>query len=138
MDLIPGLGISPGGRNGNPLQYSCLENPMDRGAWRSTIHGVTKSRTRLRSRLNNSSNRCMRTDLPCRLGLEDAPSSPHAPCPRPCCKAVTTYFHCSPPGQLETSTWGDGELLGPDFAGLRRPEELDLLTQQWKLLWAPW
>ena len=40
--LIPGLGRSPGERNGNPLQYSCLETPMDRGAWRATIHGVTK------------------------------------------------------------------------------------------------
>ena len=46
-DLIPGLGRSPGGENGNPFQYSCLENPMDRGAWRATVHGVTKSQTRL-------------------------------------------------------------------------------------------
>ena len=44
---IPGLGRSPGERNGNPLQYSCLENPMDRGAWRATVYGVTKSWTRL-------------------------------------------------------------------------------------------
>ena len=44
---IPGLGRSPGGGHGKPLQYSCLENPMDRGAWRATIHGVTKSRTQL-------------------------------------------------------------------------------------------
>ena len=43
VSLIPGLGISPGGGNGNPLQYSCLENSMDRGAWRATVHGVTKS-----------------------------------------------------------------------------------------------
>ena len=43
--LIPGLGRSPGGGNGNPLQYSCLENPMDRGAWGVTVHGVAKSRT---------------------------------------------------------------------------------------------
>ena len=39
---IPGSGISPGGGNGNPLQYSLLENPMDRGAWQATVHGVTK------------------------------------------------------------------------------------------------
>jgi len=39
--LIPGLGISPGERNGNPLQYSCLENPMDRGASWTIVHGVT-------------------------------------------------------------------------------------------------
>ena len=45
--LIPGLGRSPGEGNGNPFQYSCLENPMDREAWRVTVHGVTKSWTRL-------------------------------------------------------------------------------------------
>ena len=42
-DLIPGWERSSGGGNGNPLQYSCLENPMDRGAWRATVHGVAKS-----------------------------------------------------------------------------------------------
>ena len=47
LGLIPGLGRSPGEGNGYPLQYSCLENPMDRGAWQATVHGVTKSRTRL-------------------------------------------------------------------------------------------
>ena len=41
----PGSGRSPGGRNGNPLQDQCLENPADRGAWRATVHGVAKSRT---------------------------------------------------------------------------------------------
>ena len=44
---IPGLGRSPGEGNGNPLQYSCLENPMDRGAWWATVHGVAKSLTQL-------------------------------------------------------------------------------------------
>ena len=43
--LIPRLGRSPGEGNGNPLQYSCLENPMDRGAWWAAVHGVAKSRT---------------------------------------------------------------------------------------------
>ena len=43
--LIPGLGRSPGEGNGNPLQYSCLENPMDGGAWWATVHGVAKCRT---------------------------------------------------------------------------------------------
>ena len=42
---VPGLARSSGEVNGNPLQYSCLENPMDRGAWWATIHGVTKSQT---------------------------------------------------------------------------------------------
>ena len=44
---IPGSGRSPGEGNGNSLQYSCLENLMDRGAWWATVHGVTKSQTRL-------------------------------------------------------------------------------------------
>ena len=43
MGLICGLGISPGGRHGNPLQYSCLENLMDRGAWWDTVHRVAES-----------------------------------------------------------------------------------------------
>ena len=42
---IPGLGRSPGVGNGNLLQYSCLDNPMDREAWQATVHGFTKSRT---------------------------------------------------------------------------------------------
>ena len=44
---IPAPGRCPGGGNGNPLQYSCLETSMDREAWRATVHGVAKSRTRL-------------------------------------------------------------------------------------------
>ena len=47
LGSIPGLGRSPGEGNGNPLQYSCLENPTDGGAWWATAHGVAKSRTRL-------------------------------------------------------------------------------------------
>ena len=45
---IPGLGRSPGGGHGNPLQYSCLENPMDRGARQATVHEVAKSQIRLK------------------------------------------------------------------------------------------
>ena len=45
IGLIPGPGRSPGEGNGNPLQYSCLENPMDGGAWQATVHGLAKSRT---------------------------------------------------------------------------------------------
>ena len=47
MGSIPELGRSPGGRNGHPFQYSCLENPMDRGAWCATIHTVVKNWIRL-------------------------------------------------------------------------------------------
>ena len=52
---IPGSGRSPGGGNSNPLQYSCLENSMDRGAWRAAVHGVAKSHTQL------STHACMHT-----------------------------------------------------------------------------
>ena len=47
---IPGSGRSPGRGNGSPLQYSCLENPMDIGAWGATVHGVTNSQTRLKDK----------------------------------------------------------------------------------------
>ena len=59
---IPGAGRSPGEGNDNPLQYSCLENTMDRGAWWATVHGVTKSQSRM------SDFHCsmyFRTHLPC-------------------------------------------------------------------------
>ena len=48
MGLVPGSGRSPGGGQGNPLQYSCLGNPMDRGAWWDRAHGVTQSWIRLK------------------------------------------------------------------------------------------
>ena len=48
MSLIPWLGRSSGGGHGNPLQYSCLENPMDRGGWWVTVHRVAQSQTRLK------------------------------------------------------------------------------------------
>ena len=47
LGLIPGSGSSPGEGHGNPLQYSCLENPMDSAAWQASVHGVGKSRTQL-------------------------------------------------------------------------------------------
>ena len=66
---IPGWGRSPGGGHGNPLQYSCLENPMDRGAWRATVPGITKSRTGLK---------WLSTNLQCLVCLRD-PALRHAP-----------------------------------------------------------
>jgi len=47
LGSIPRSGRSPGEYNGNPLQYSCLENPKDRGAWRAAVHGISKSQTQL-------------------------------------------------------------------------------------------
>ena len=55
VGLIPGSGKSPGEGNGNPLQYSCLENPMDRGAWRATVHSIIRTQTQLKQ---------LSTDLP--------------------------------------------------------------------------
>ena len=55
--LIPGTGRSPGEGNGNPLQYSCLENPMNRGAWRATVYSVTGSDTTEHTRTNTIINR---------------------------------------------------------------------------------
>ena len=48
MGSIPWMGKTPGGGDGNSLQYSCLETPMDRGAWQATVHSITKSRTQLK------------------------------------------------------------------------------------------
>ena len=56
--LIPGLGRPPGGGNGNPLQYSCLEIPMDRGAWWATAHGIAKRQTWLSDFLHSLTNNC--------------------------------------------------------------------------------
>ena len=57
---------SPGERNnGNPLHYSCLENPMDRGAWRATVHGVTKSRTRLSMNMHTHTQPALEQSLEC-------------------------------------------------------------------------
>ena len=52
LSLIPGLGRSPGEGNGNPLQYSCLENSTDTGAWWATVHGLTKNQTQLSDTLS--------------------------------------------------------------------------------------
>ena len=52
LGLIPGSGRSPGEGNGSPLQYSCLENSMDRGAWQAPVHGVANSQTRLSDKCN--------------------------------------------------------------------------------------
>ena len=54
LGSIPGSGRSPGEGNGNPLQYSCLENPREGGAWYATVHGVAKSQTRLSDFTSNT------------------------------------------------------------------------------------
>ena len=69
--LISGLGGSPGGENGNPLQYSCLENSMDRGACRATVHGVAKSWTQLSTHTH--------THTPSLAGGDTHPPHTHTP-----------------------------------------------------------
>ena len=68
--LTLGLGISPGGGHGNPLQYSCLENPMDRGAWWDTAHRVTKSWTHL-------TQLCMHTQMSTNMETNQSPTLYH-------------------------------------------------------------
>ena len=67
--LIPGSGRSHGGGNGNPLQYSCLESPTDRGAWWATVHGVAESQTRLvithTYTEENEESRCILLEISC-------------------------------------------------------------------------
>ena len=73
LGLIPGLGRSPGEGNGNPLQYSCLENPMDRGAWWATVHGVAKSRTQLSDFTSGWAEACRLQPTAQKRGREDLP-----------------------------------------------------------------
>ena len=75
--LIPGSGRFPGEGNGKPLQYSCLENPMDGGAWWATVHGVAKSRTRLSDFTLGSSGFAVLSSL--YLGLLVTPSARNLP-----------------------------------------------------------
>ena len=67
---IPGSERFPGGGNGNPLWHSCLENPMDRGAWRATVHKVTKSRARLKRLSTHSGMHQARLIIRGRTGAE--------------------------------------------------------------------
>ena len=83
MGSIPGSGRSPGGGHDNPLQYSCLENPMDRGAWWATIHGVTKSQTLLKRLRLHSTHLLVSLGLPSSR-LSFLSPAPHYPQPFPC------------------------------------------------------
>ena len=68
---IPGLGRSFGGGNGNPLQYFCLKNSMDRGAWQATVRGVTKSQTQLSARTHTHTHTHTHTPPVGSVSLED-------------------------------------------------------------------
>jgi len=76
MGLIPGLGRSPGVGNGNPFQYFCLKNPMDKEAWCATVHGVTKSRTRLSTHTHTHTHISIISSMNCAFSVESKePSS---------------------------------------------------------------
>ena len=74
MDLIPRSGRCPGEGNGNPVQYSCLGNPMERGAWRATVHGVAKSQTVPSDYIYL----CMCVDLSLNLAIRSSWSEPRS------------------------------------------------------------
>ena len=73
MGSIPGPGRSPGKENGYPLQYSCLENPMDRGAWQAAVHGIAKSQTQLSNQtVTTTGHSASRQQTKVRLGSLDS------------------------------------------------------------------
>ena len=117
--LIPGSGRSPGGGHGNPLQYSCLENPMDRGAWQATVHRVSKSQTLLK-RLSMHS-QVGRGESSCGTFDED-------PSPGPC--RVVRWLPGQPPSQSTTHRPAGWSL----FARLRYSKTERELTASW----VPW
>ena len=73
VSSIPGSGRSPGGGHGNPLQYSCLGNPMDGGSWQTTVHGVAKSRTQLKKQ--HSTAQQSRKTVLCSHKTQESPSA---------------------------------------------------------------
>ena len=121
LGSIPGLARSPGEGNGNPLQHSCLENPMDRGAWWATVHGVAKSRTRM-------SNFTF-TFYYCTLSPENKLCAPEAT-PRHC-------GSCPNPRQPMTSVFVEGHLLtlAIECPGLRPPSSLPTFSHQREARW---
>ena len=89
LGSIPGSGSSLGEGNGNPLQYSYLENPMDRGAWQATVHGVTKSRTQLSNYHTHTFNSASTPARTPPLIFDSLPPSLEESYPGPC----LSYYH---------------------------------------------
>ena len=86
LGSIPGSGRSPGEGNGNPLQYSCLENPMDGGAWWATVHRVAKSQTRLSDFTSLETHFRMKDKHRLKVGDGDLPGGPVVNTPRSQCR----------------------------------------------------
>ena len=106
--LIPGSGRSPGEGNGNPLQYSCLENSKDRGAWWATVHGVAKSWTQLSPHTTSMKHRkCsqriwvqVQATALTRMTLDQSHYFPDLHFPYPCIKMMIVSLFYSPLGVL--------------------------------------
>ena len=108
---IPGLGRSPGEANGNPLQYSCLENPMDRGGWWATVHGIVKSRTRL-----SNFTSLLHFEIKC---ASWEPQSCH--CKEMSRRKVESQKGGGSGGKATWTRTGDQQLPGGPFRGGHRP-----------------
>ena len=133
---IPALGRSPGGEYGTPLHYSCLENPMDRGAWRATVHRISKSRTWLSDSaqhstgVNDSSHPTTKRH-PGLQGCRNLPGCCLRPSPRPQGRSFPTshtrgflrwsysqFINILKPGRTYLSSW---ECLSQHFFFLQSP-----------------
>ena len=90
--LIPQLGRSPGEEHGNPLQYSCLENPTDRGAWWAGVHGVAKE-SDTTDHLNNNNNKMVRTCLSEMMSESEVAQSCLTPCDAVDCSLPGSSVH---------------------------------------------
>ena len=107
LGSIPGSGRSPGEGNGNPLQYSCLENPMDGRVWWATVHGVAKSRTRLHFHFHFLGFRVCHTDLEGKEKTSRESKSVFLESHQikyPCCGISQEPVECKRVGSLEGTT----------------------------------
>ena len=92
-EFYPGTRRSPGEGNGNSIQYSCLENPMDRGAWRAPVHGIAKSRTQLSMSTRSNPSQGWPIPLEVFCKMED-PNIFTSPLPFPLICLLTLVPHC--------------------------------------------
>ena len=122
MGSVPGLGRSPGEGNGNTLQYSCLENPMDRGVWQAAVHGVSKSQTQLSMPVQLSP--------PMKEVKLTHPPSEACSCRRYLQELNGLYFVFSPPvSPIHKRTWHPGPNMMGFFELNFEPLACHLLSQ---------
>ena len=114
-DLTPGSGRSPGGGNGTPLQYSCLGNPIDRGAWRATVHGVAKSQTQLSTHASTLNKHMCLSKIFKYWDFSRGPRVKSPPCNAG--KQVQSLI-----GELRAHVWRSNSALVPKLLSLHTPE----------------